>query len=112
MSDGIFDLGGDPSFEKMLAPVRPVLDRIVQDMKSVGRFSTEDIMQMTWLSCNGLITAYNRTVLQNGEQEMLELSGACLLTAANAIWMSFVMMNTVKALATAHAGDVQTGSVH
>lgn len=112
MTVEMFDLVGDPSFEQMFGPVRPVLDRIIQDMKSAGHFSLDDIMQTTWLNCNRLVSSYNSVALSRTEREMLELSGACLATAANAIWMSFIVMNTVKALAAIDAATPGPSSVH
>ncbi|MCE0745432.1 hypothetical protein LWC05_16550, partial [Acetobacter sicerae] len=92
MSVSMFDLDGadgQPSFEQMFGLVRPVLDRVIEDMRAQGRFSIQNMMEATLLSCNETVAAYNRVAVKPDHQELLELSGACLLTAANAMWMGF-----------------------
>lgn len=90
-------IGGNDelSVEQMFKPVRPVLERVVQDMNDAP-FSIDETMEAFLLSCNGAVEAHNRAAVQMGRQAMVDLSGACLLAAANAIWMSFVILKRIE----------------
>lgn len=112
MSVLMFDLDGadaQPMFEQMFRPVRPVLEMIVQDMNDAP-FSIHETMEAFLLSVNGTVGAYNKTAVQPDRDAMVDLSGACLLAAANAVWLSFVILKRIEVTDGLDMNDGRPGS--